>query len=323
VGSEIALAAIQDLAGSFGSDDSVSALLRRTTIYVLPRLNPDAAEAFFSRPLTERIRNAEAFDEDRDGRVDEDGAVDLNGDGLVSAMRVQDPTGAWMPDAEEPLVMRRADRASGESGGWQLLAESRDVDGDGKLGEDPAGGTDISRNFSNGYRFFTPGSGNHSFSSDEARAVAEFYVTHPNIAAVYVLGQQDNLMKPWEHRRQDGIGGNPQGTSAGGPFSSILSGDAPYLAEVSRRFKSNTSATGTPGSAPLEGDPASHAYFDMGRFAFASRGWWPQAARDTTAKRDPDAAPEDASVTDRKNTVRWLRANRPALITEWTAIEHP
>src|SRR5690606_17335458 len=99
VGSEIALAAIQDLAGSFGSDDSVSALLRRTTIYVLPRLNPDAAEAFFSRPLTERIRNAEAFDEDRDGRVDEDGAVDLNGDGLVSAMRVQDPTGAWMPDA--------------------------------------------------------------------------------------------------------------------------------------------------------------------------------------------------------------------------------
>ncbi len=324
VGSEIALSAIGDLAGSAASDTSVASLLRRVTVYVMPRLNPDAAEAFFARPLVERTRNAEPSDDDHDGRVDEDDLLDLNGDGLITAMRVQDPTGDWMPDPDEPLVMRRADRARGESGGWKVFMESRDVDGDGRMSEDPAGGTDISRNFSNGYRFFTPGSGTHSFSSVEARAVAGFYVTHPNIAVVYVLGQQDNLMKPWVHTRQAGIGGNPQGTSAGGPFSSILQQDAPYYTEVSRRYKEVTGATGTPWSAPLEGDPASHAYFDMGRLSFASRGWWPQPARDTASRGNSSGgANVDASVADQKNTVRWLRANRPELVKDWTAVSHP
>lgn len=324
VGSEIALSAIGDLAGSAASDTSVASLLGRVTVYVMPRLNPDAAEAFFASPLTERTRNAEPSDDDHDGRVDEDDLVDLNGDGLITAMRVQDPTGEWMPDPDEPLVMRRADRSRGQPGGWKVFMESRDVDGDGKMGEDPAGGTDISRNFSNGYRFFTPGSGTHSFSSVEARAVAEFYVTHPNIAAVYVLGQQDNMMRPWVHTRQAGIGGNPQGTSAGGPFTSILPQDAPYYAEVSRRYKEITGATGTPRSAPLEGDPASHAYFDMGRLSFASRGWWPQPARDTASRGSATGGDsDDASITDQKNTLRWLRANRPELVKDWTPVSHP
>ncbi|HLV27321.1 MAG TPA: M14 family zinc carboxypeptidase [Gemmatimonadales bacterium] len=323
VGSEIAVAAIADLTGGATSDTAVASLLRRATIYVIPRLNPDAAEAFFASPLVERIRNAEPFDDDSDGRTDEDDLVDLNGDGVVTAMRVQDPAGDWMSDPDEPLVMRRADRSKGESGGWKLMVESRDMDDDGAMGEDPAGGTDISRNFSNAYRFFAPGAGTHSFSSVEARAVAEFYVTHPNIAVVYVLGQHDNLMTPWEFRRQAGIGGNPQGTSAGGPFSSILAQDAPYYAEMSRRYKSSTGATGSPSSGALEGDPASHAYFDMGRLAFASRGWWPVVARDSAARGAGAGAGGSSAANDQKNTIKWLRANRPSMVTEWTPVTHP
>lgn len=322
VGSEIAVAAIANLAGNFSTDTAVASLLRSTTVYVMPRLNPDAAESFFARPLAERVRNGQPEDNDHDGRADEDDVVDLNGDGIISAMRVQDPTGDWMPHPDEPLVMRRADRSRGEAGGWQLLTEARDQDGDGQIGEDPAGGTDVSRNFSNGYRFFSPGAGLHSFSSDEARAVAEFYVTHPNVAAVYVLGQHDNLMRPWTHTRQAGIGGNAQGTSAGGPFSSILPGDEPYFAEVSRRFQSSTGATGTPYSPALEGDPASHAYFDMGRLAFASRGWWAQPPRDTTSRREGGPT-LNAQTTEAVGTVRWLRANRPDVLTEWTQVNHP
>ncbi len=339
VGSEIALDAIRRLAGAYGRDTAITALLDRVTIYVLPRLNPDAAEAAFRRPLHERLRNEAVTDDDNDGTPDDDGPADVNGDGVITMMRVTDPTGDWMADPDEPMLMRRADRAKGERGTHRVMVESRDADKDGQFAEDPEGGTDISINFTNGYEFFADGAGDHQFSADESRAVVDFYLAHPNIAAVYVLGAQDNLMRPWEHRRVPGIGGNPQGTSAGGPYSAILAEDEPYFAEVSRRFKATTGLTGTPLSASLTGDPASHAYYDMGRFVFASRGWWPVAPADTTrraagagaaaggaggaAAASTPAASGDASMTEQRAAVRWLRANRPDGLIAWTPVQHP
>ena len=44
----------------------------------------------FSRP-----RLLERFDADNDGRMNEDGPEDLNGDGLITVMRVLDPLGAF------------------------------------------------------------------------------------------------------------------------------------------------------------------------------------------------------------------------------------
>jgi len=249
---------------------------------------------------------------------DEDGPDDLNRDGMITMMRVKAPGGEWIADAVDPALMRRADAAKGERGVYRLLTEGRDDDNDEAFNEDAAGGTDISRNFANNFRFFGENSGLHPFSADESRAVAEFVSTHDNIAAVYVLGMQDNLLKPWEGRRVPGISNNPQGTSAGGPFSAPLPEDNGWFTEVARRFRTTTGLTEGPASVAEVGDPLSWAYFHMGRFAFGSRVWWPgKAPADTAAGR---RAPSPDPLASERNDYRWMRANRPDALVAWTPV---
>lgn len=316
--SEVALRVVRDLARRHGNDAAITTMLAENTVYVVPRLNPDASEAFFASLRWERTGNDRAEDYDRDGAVAEDGPNDLNGDGLITMMRVRAPGGEWIPDAIDPSLMRKADVAKGERGIYKLFTEGRDDDGDGEYNEDGPGGTDISRNFANDFPWFTPGAGMHPFHDDEARAVAEFVSTQLNIAAIYVLGMQDNLMKPWEGRRVPGISGRPQGTSAGGPFTSTLPDDNPWFAEISRRFKATTGWSETPESAEMKGDPLSWSYFHMGRFAFGSRVWWPgKAPADTAADRK---APTPDPIAAERNAYRWMKANNPAGFVEWTPV---
>ncbi|MGV3707691.1 MAG: M14 family metallopeptidase [Gemmatimonas sp.] len=320
VGTEIALRTLRDFSLKFGSDTAVTSLLNRNTVYVVPRLNPDAAEAFFQSPLYERTRNDLKYDDDKDGRVDEDGPADMNGDGVITLMRITDPTGTWIADSIDPALLRRADSRKGEAGKYRVIVEGRDTDKDGVVGEDPIGGIDINRNFANEFEFFKEG-GDFPFASDEARAIAELFQAKQGIAAVYVIGPQDNLVRPWEGRVVPGIGGNPQGTSAGGPLTAILPGDSPWFAEMGRRFRTSTGFTRVPPAADAKGDVLSWVYYHMGRFAFGSRGWWvPDAPADTARSRRVDTP--DA-IGEERNAYRWLRANAPDQIVEWKAIQHP
>jgi len=327
VGSEIALGTAQRLARAYGQDPAVTALLDRTTIYVIPRINPDAAEAFFRRPWAERALNELANDADHDGVPDDDGPDDLNNDGIIAMMRIADPAGEWRRDPADPFLMRRADVIKGETGGWRLVTEGRDNDKDGADGEDPPGGVDLNKNFGHDFAFFGDG-GDHPFSSPEARGVVEFVAAHDNIAAAYVLGPQDNLMEPWRNRPQ--ASGPPQGTSAGGPFTSILRQDESYYVELSERFKRTTGLSRNPPAAALGGDPATWMYYHMGRLSFASRGWWvPEAARDSAAGAargggpgGPGGGTPDPLAAER-NAVRWFQANDPSALLPWTPVRHP
>lgn len=322
VGSEIALAAAGRLAAAYGRDSATTRLLDRATLYFIPRANPDAAEALFAAPLAERPFNATRTDDDNDGAADEDGPNDVNGDGLITMMRVADPAGEWMTDAVDPFLMRRATAARGERGGWSVYVEGTDDDRDERWNEDAAGGVDVNRNFSYDYQWFAPGAGIHQVSAAESRAVADFVVGHPNVAAVYVLGPQDNLIKPWEFRRTTGIAGNPTGTSQGGPLQAILQPDEAWFAEVGRRYRARTGQSRGPASAPIQGDVLSWMYFDMGRLAFGSYGWvMPEAPADT-AKGAPKPETPDPLADDRA-ALRWLRANAPAAVVEWRRVPHP
>ncbi len=311
--SEVALRLIRELVARAGTPAGAA-----QTVYVVPRLNPDAAEAFFAPVRAERRGNDDKDDDDRDGAVNEDGPDDLNGDGLITMMRVKvDAGGEWMPDPVDPALMRRADATKGERGTYRLFVEGKDDDGDELFNEDGLGGTDIAINFANNYAFFVPGAGQHAFSAPESRAIAELVTARTNIAAVYVLGMQDNLVKPWEGRTIPGIAGNPQGTSAGGPLTSSVPGDNPWFAEVSRRAPRFVTGQ-DPAAGPDAGDPLSWAYFHMGRFAFGSRVWWPgRAPADTAAGR---RAPTPDPIAAERNDYRWLKANSPAGFVEWTTV---
>ena len=324
VSSEVAIRMIRSMVSGYGRDTALKSLLDRHTFYVVPRANPDAAEAFFGSVLYERAGNDEPGDSDRDGKLDEDGPNDLNGDGLITAMRVSDPAGTWIADSINPVLMRRADASRGERGRYRLLTEGRDVDKDGEFNEDGAGGTDINANFPNFYEYFGATAGNWPLSAPEAWGIAELFQQHQNIAVAYVLGPEDNLNTPWTGRRVPGIGGLPQGTSASGPFTATLPEDDPWFNEASRVFKRSTGlARGVSGSEG-KGDVLSWIYYHMGRLAFGSRTWWtPDTPADTTRRAGATPAAGADPLASERQALRWLEANRRDAIVQWTRIEHP
>lgn len=327
VGSSIALAAAEHFLAS-GQADS-------TTIWFIPRLNPDAAEAMFATVPWARTANDGARDDDRDRRTDEDPFEDLNGDGVVTQLRLADPNGAWIADSAEPRLLRRADAAKGEVGRWTVVGEGRDNDDDGEYNEDGPGGIAVNRNFSYDYPHHGREAGDFPFQAPEARGLAEFLVAHAEIAALYVIGPQDNLLRPWENRPNAGIL-NPatreraqEGTSSGGPLNSILRADQSTFADIGRRFQEITDLTRAPTSAALTGDVVSWGYFHFGRWSFGSRGWWvPEAARDTAAGRAGGAARSGGGgggsgtdpLAEERNALKWFESQGVDAFAPWTSV---
>ena len=190
VGSHLALEAAR-----FLIEEPAAAEVRRDqVVYVIPRLNPDGAEAMFAAVKWDRRGNAFSYDADNDGRHDEDSGEDLNGDGMITLMRVPDPDGAFMIDPDEPRLMRRADKAQGEAGTHTLYTEGVDSDGDGYLSEDGPGGVDLNRNFQHEYPYYEADAGLYMVSEPESRALMDFVVAHRHIGAVLTFGHSDNLV---------------------------------------------------------------------------------------------------------------------------------
>ena len=194
IGSELALFLARHLASSYGSDAAVKKLLDEHAVYIIPRANPDGAEAMFGKVKSFRRTNARKFDEDNDGRVDEDGPDDLNGDGFISVMRVKDPKGLYMVHPDDARLLRRADAAKGEAGGWSVQWEGIDNDGDGFVNEDGPGGVDLNRNFQHRYPYYTPDAGPHMVSEPETRAVMDYILKKKNVAMILTYGASDNLI---------------------------------------------------------------------------------------------------------------------------------
>jgi hypothetical protein len=196
IGSEAALFIADYLLKNYPGDAGVKQRLDNHVVYILPRVNPDAAELMFGPVKAGRNTNAAPRDEDSDGRVDEDGPEDLNKDGFIAVMRVKSADGEYMADPEEPRLMKRADPKKGEVGGYKLYWEGIDNDRDGFINEDPPGGTDINRNFTHEYPYFKKDAGLHMISEPESRAVMDWITAHRNVAAILTFGESDNLIVP-------------------------------------------------------------------------------------------------------------------------------
>jgi len=172
------------LCHQYGRLEKITSLLDERVFYLVPSINPDGRD--FWLHMGGRARSGlEPLDNDRDGQADEDDVEDLNGDGLITMMRIKDPRGRFKlhPDYPEYLMIRtRPD----EHGQYDLLgSEGIDNDGDGRINEDGPGGYDMNRNWGFGWRpnYVQYGAQDYPFSQPEPRAVAEFVLAHTNIAA--------------------------------------------------------------------------------------------------------------------------------------------
>jgi outer membrane biosynthesis protein TonB len=265
---------VEQLLQRYAKDDSmIRSLLDKTTIYVFPRVNPDAAEHFFSKPRQERTTNDTPVDDDHDGLVDEDGPEDLNGDGLITSMRVEDPEGEYILDPAEPRLLIKADQAKGERGAWKLFSEGIDNDQDGQWNEDGAGGVNLNRNFPYHYEYFAPWAGWHQVSEVETRALADFVVAHPNIGIAFTFGAADNLVQTPKSE--------PPGKR---PPTAITESDAPFYRELARIYRDTIGLKKELTAVSEPGTLSDWIYFDRGRLSLAARPWTPQLQLETEKK---------------------------------------
>jgi hypothetical protein len=182
---EVALYTGWYLLEMYGRTPFVTRLVDERTIYILPMMSPDSRDAHMARPnSTHSPRSGQRpVDDDRDGRVDEDGPDDLDGDGNIAQMRVRDPNGRWKPHPDFPRVMVAA--KPDERGEYRLLGEEGyDNDGDGRVNEDGDGYYDPNRNWPWDWQpeHVQGGAHHYPLSILENRMAADFITDHPNIA---------------------------------------------------------------------------------------------------------------------------------------------
>ncbi len=183
--SSLALATIHHILTRYESDTGIRRLVDETTLYVIPRIAVDGAEQFLTTPDAVRssetpypagtLESAYAGLEPRD----------VDGDGLISSMRIKDPAGPWKVSERDSRMMRP--RRPDEYGGDYYFVHPEGLiqnwDG-GKITLAPSrSALDFNRNFPADWKpeWAQTGSGPHPLSEPETRAVAAFLRAHPNI----------------------------------------------------------------------------------------------------------------------------------------------
>ncbi|MDP2876671.1 MAG: M14 family metallopeptidase [Holophaga sp.] len=172
------------------------------TWYILPTTNPDAAWRYFRQPLGSSERNAQPWNEDMDDRVDEDGPEDLDGNGVITGMRVKDPAGEWIVAEGDKRLLRKANPVKGEKGMFKLYPEALDKDSDGQYGEDPAGGVNPAINFPHLWKPFTATGGRWAGSTPETFGILQFVAAHPEIAMSFSFDATNLCLQPPAGGRQ-------------------------------------------------------------------------------------------------------------------------
>ncbi len=200
---------LHTLTGGFGGDPEITRCLETRTFYICPRINPDGAEwALADRPKYVRSSTRPyPYDEPvSDGLVEED----IDGDGRILSIRIEDPTGPWKAAAEDPRLLVR--REPTEVGGryFRVLTEGRIEGYDGVLikAAPPVEGLDLNRNYPGRWRpeALQRGAGPYAGSEPEVRNLMVFFADHPNVTgAVDFHTFAGVLLRPFSDQTDEGF----------------------------------------------------------------------------------------------------------------------
>ncbi|MEP1151699.1 MAG: M14 family metallopeptidase [Balneola sp.] len=307
LGSELTLKFAEQLLATANTEET-KALLASTTFYVFPQVNPDASAQYFADLKYERDGNATSTDADRDGFTDEDGFEDLNGDGFITMMRVENKTGNWTVHKDDARVMVKSDIAGGNKGAYMLLTEGRDNDKDGDFNEDGEGGVNINQNFTFDFPYFKPGSSENPASENETRGVLDFLFEEArNTFAVISFGPENNLSTPLKYNR---------GAASKRVVSGWLSDDIDVNKMVSDIYNETISLGKAPSGDPQQGDLLQWAYYHYGRYSFSTPGWWTPEVNDEDGK----AKKFD---NDHAKYLGWADSENQNSFVNWTEVDHP
>ena len=177
---------LQRLVDGFTADDpTITRALATRTFYVVPRVNPDGAE--WALADTPRFRRSSVrpwpFADGRrqPGHLSED----IDGDGRILQMRIEDPDGQWMSHPEDARLLIPVPLAGTgpDARRYRLLDEGtiQDFDGFTIAKPRPPEGLDMNRNYPAGWSTTVTGSGDHPLSEPEIDALVRAMSARPNI----------------------------------------------------------------------------------------------------------------------------------------------
>ncbi len=199
-GTSVVVYSAWTLLSQYGHDPLVTRLLDEQVFYLIPRLNPDGAEIVQTLPFYEWIGNGRYLPGE-----EQFGAglhyTDVNGDGHIVDMRMQDDGGEWKVSEQDPRLM--LPRNPDESGGtyYRIIPEGLLVDWDGGNIEIPRPQDgNLNRNYPSNWvpESQQYGSGEFPGSEPETAALVRWILAHPNIAGMQSYHTHSGvILRPW------------------------------------------------------------------------------------------------------------------------------
>lgn len=297
----------------------------------VPWGNPDALAAM-AAGRGGSGHNARPLDDDHDGTADEDGADDLDGDGAILEMLIEDPEGAWVRAADDRFL-RAAQR--GEAPRFLRVREGRDDDGDGRYNEDGAGGVSFDHNFPLGWEgpWCGVASGPWPLSEPCSRALADLALARPVHAVLLFQGNHGSLAAPGA-RRGGVIPGMPEPLPASEDEPAFLA-LTDLFTETTGRLPQEPRRLAEARGGDVLGAPLDWFYGARGALAVEVGVWGPEVeiasrSTDPTAVREGgfasfDETPEDAfaGVAESERAwARWLDDTRGGIgFVDWHPVD--
>jgi murein tripeptide amidase MpaA len=178
-----ALHLVHHVLAGYGHDDRVTSLLDGRALYVVPRVDPDGAEAVIEEGRYVRSGAHHPSERSREPGLH---PCDIDGDGRSLFMRHPDPDGPWKPSTADRrlLVRREPDDEVGEF--YRLLLEGEIVGHNGHTVSpaDPAETRDFATNFHSDWSDLPsrpPTAGGFAGSEPEIQALLRAVDARPNI----------------------------------------------------------------------------------------------------------------------------------------------
>ncbi|MDH5715457.1 MAG: M14 family metallopeptidase, partial [Candidatus Aminicenantes bacterium] len=309
-GAEACLYDIYYLLTNYGKDSLVTKLLDTKVFYIIPKINPDGSDAYLRKPGEPLDPNLKKVNDDEDGLLDEDGAEDLNGDGIISLMRIRDENGPLKTSPKDPRLM--VQRGIDEKGEWRIIGpEGIDNDKDGRINEDPSGNarTVTNRNYPAYWapEWIQSGSGPYPLSQPEAKAQVDFILAHTNIAGIQAHHTHSGvILRPYCNLSDEHIPpGDMRNFVAIGALGTEITGySVMSVYHGFTRDKSN----------PRHGVFVDWAYDHFGAFAFTTEIWKAPGETGESAFEEQDeelAMKWNDKELGGKGFVDWTKFNHP------------
>ena len=244
----------------------------------------------------------------------EDPPSDVNGDGVITTIRVPSPEGEWIEDPTDPRALVKADPKKGQRGKWKLWTEGRDLDRDERVAEDSELDAVVNLNFPQGWRELDPRAGRFATDEPPAHALCDFVLLHKDIALVLTYGAQDNLVE-----KPKTIGDGGQRTRRPTARSTPTASSTPRSASATRssparkpRARTTRAARSRPGASSSAACGASTS--PAGR------------CRSTSPRRRRRARPRSRSlraINPSRATTPSAYAGSAARFVAWKPFQHP